>query len=45
MKEIEAKTVRQDFGIVDYMLPYLIRVSLLQHGFIVDGIVEHPAKW
>lgn len=45
VKKIEATTVRQDFGIVDYMLPYLIRVSLLQHGFNVDGIVEHPAKW
>ena len=45
VKEIEATTVRKDFGIVDYMLPYLIRVSLLQHGFNVDGIVEHPAKW
>lgn len=28
-----------------YTLPFILRQSLLNHGFSIDGIVEYPAIW
>ncbi|MFB2650585.1 hypothetical protein [Shewanella mangrovisoli] len=28
-----------------YTLPFILRQSLLNHGFQIDGIVEYPAVW
>ncbi|RRJ82599.1 helix-turn-helix domain-containing protein [Aestuariirhabdus litorea] len=39
------KTRLKDHVVDQFILPFLIRKELLNHGFDVDGIEEYPAAW
>ena len=40
-----ADDLSEKYSCFGLTLPFLLRQALLNHGFVVDGVVEYPAVW